>query len=91
MQSLKIYRICLKLGETGCCIDLSLQGNMIIEYPLKFIKKSLQEKCFVALNTIENTLSEDLSSSKKDSFIFIGSLDKRKGLRETIISFHKYL
>lgn len=60
-------------------------------YPLKFIKKSLQEKCFVALNTIENTLSEDLSSSKKDSFIFIGSLDKRKGLRETIISFHKYL
>lgn len=61
------------------------------KYPMKFVRPSFRKKCFIALNTIDNKSSMDLSTSLKDSFIFIGSLNKRKGLREMIIAFQKYL
>lgn len=60
-------------------------------FPLQFIKKSHFSKSFVALNTVDNGLAEDLSSLPKDSFIFIGSLNKRKGLLEMVSGFHRYL
>ena len=59
-------------------------------FSLQFVNKSNQKKCFVAQNTVFNDLSEDLSSHYKDSFLFIGSLNKRKGLREMISIFHQY-
>lgn len=61
------------------------------DFPRQFIKKSHLSKNFVALNTVANSLSEDLSPWPKDAFIFIGSLNKRKGLREMVAAFYRYL
>src|SRR5690554_2958901 len=47
-------------------------------FSLQYVNKSNQKKCFVAQNTVFNDLSEDLSSHSKDSYLFIGSLNKRK-------------
>lgn len=60
-------------------------------FSMQFVNRSHLNKCFVAQNTIYNNLSEDFSSHPKSSFIFIGSLNKRKGLREMIKIFHQYI
>lgn len=60
-------------------------------FPLQFIKEAHLPKSFVALNTVDNKLSKGLYSLPKDAFIFIGSLNKRKGLREMVAAFHRYL
>src|SRR5699024_9951087 len=46
---------------------------------------------FIANNTIHNFQSFDSSSSHKDSFLFIGSINERKGLETLIRAFKQYL
>jgi glycosyltransferase involved in cell wall biosynthesis len=56
------------------------------KYPIK-----VQEKSFIANNTVESLYSEDFSAYEKDSFLFIGSLNKRKGLDILIEAFDSYI
>src|SRR5699024_9648550 len=60
-------------------------------YPLRFYSKDNQIKSFIANNTIHNFQSFDSSSSHKDSFLFIGSINERKGLETLIRAFKQYL
>jgi glycosyltransferase involved in cell wall biosynthesis len=58
------------------------------DYPLKYYKKIKNNKSlFVANNTIENKFYKDSSVSQKDTFLFVGSLYKEKGLSEMIHSY----
>jgi len=57
----------------------------------KYYRPGIQNKIAVAHNTVENLHSEDFSGSEKDSFLFIGQLDKRKGLPELMLAFSDYL
>jgi len=61
------------------------------EFPVQFFNKKNKAKSFIAHNTIVNRLSKDFSSSKKDSFLFIGSLNERKGLDVLLLAFKEYL
>lgn len=61
------------------------------DFPKNLFSAKNYKKLFVAHNTIENTLNLDLSIEAKDSFLFIGSLNKRKGLDVLIDSFSEYL
>lgn len=61
------------------------------DFPRMLFSNKNQKKLFVAHNTIENNLKLDLSNETKDSFLFIGSLNKRKGLEVLIDSFSEYL
>lgn len=60
-------------------------------FSLQFVNQRYLNKCFIAQNTVYNELSENFSTHPKSSFIFIGSLNYRKGLRETIKAFHEYI
>ena len=57
------------------------------DYPLPLFSKSIQKKTFIANNTVYNPKMENLSSEIKNSFLFIGTLNKRKGLDDLIFSF----
>lgn len=57
----------------------------------RYYLKSLRSKIEVAHNTIENYKSKDFSCVDKDIFLFIGRLDRRKGLTELINAFFKYI
>ena len=73
---------------------LSSYSDAIILYselPINLFSKLNQKKIFVAHNTIENNLKINAALQKKDSFIFIGALSKRKGFDELLISFSNYL
>lgn len=61
------------------------------DFPLPLFDSKVIEKTFIANNTIHNPLSLDLSQEPKDSFLFIGSLNKRKGLDLLIQAFASYL
>lgn len=50
-----------------------------------------QNKIFIANNTIYNKASENLSSFDKDGFLFIGSLNRRKGIEKLMESFNEYI
>lgn len=50
-----------------------------------------QQKTFIANNTVYNPSSENLSSLDKDGFLFIGSLNKRKGVDILLESFNTYI
>lgn len=60
------------------------------DFPLSLFSAKVKEKTFIANNTIFNPLMENLSGMEKDSFIFIGSLDKRKGLDLLLKSFSSF-
>ena len=73
---------------------LSCYSDAIVlysEFPINLFSKLNQKKIFVAHNTIENNLKNNAALHCKDSFIFIGTLNKRKGFDELLISFSKYL
>ena len=61
------------------------------EFPLTLYSKENRAKTFIAHNTIENDFKINTSTNQKDYFLFIGSLNKRKGLMQLIISFSNYL
>lgn len=50
-----------------------------------------QQKIFIANNTLYNPSTENLSFLDKDGFLFIGSLNKRKGIDVLLESFKNYL
>lgn len=60
-------------------------------FPLQFVKKKNKRKVYIANNTIENPLKVDCSQFNKDSFLFIGSLDNRKGLDLLVAGFREYI
>lgn len=60
-------------------------------YPLKYVSKRNLKKCFVANNTVYNKFACDLSENPKDSFLFIGTLNKRKGVDILLRAFALYL
>lgn len=49
------------------------------DYPLPLFSEQVKVKTFIANNTIFNPDPKDLSAFTKESFLFIGSLNKRKG------------
>lgn len=61
------------------------------EHPLKLFSNQVQRKSFIANNTIFNPESKDFSGVQKDSAIFIGTLNSRKGLDVLIMAFDEYL
>lgn len=60
-------------------------------YPLQFFSIKNQSKSFIAHNTVFNLLFKDMSTLEKDSFLFVGSINKRKGLDVLLRSFSNYL
>lgn len=61
------------------------------EYPLSFFSNKNRKKSFIAHNTIFNSHGIDTSGAEKDSFLFIGSINKRKGLDILLRSYKQYL
>lgn len=73
---------------------LTIFSDAIILYsnfPKPLFSNRNLRKLFVAHNTIDNPIKEDMSGYQKDSFIFIGTLNKRKGLEVLISAFKDYL
>lgn len=69
---------------------LSLFSSAMIlysKYPLPLFPKSVRKKTFIANNTIFNPHKVDFSFKEKSTFLFIGSLNNRKGIEDLIISF----
>ena len=61
------------------------------DFALAKYPRNVQKKTFIANNTVESVYSEDFSGLEKDSFLFIGALNKRKGLDELIEAFNSYI
>lgn len=59
------------------------------EFPLPLFSKKVKQKTFIAHNTVYNPEFQDYSGHKKNSFLFIGSLNKRKGLEDLLGAFAK--
>ena len=60
-------------------------------YPLSFYPSRALKKAVVLGNSIESPGSADTSSAMKNSILFIGSLDSRKGLHLLLKVFARYL
>lgn len=60
------------------------------EYPLPLFSMKVRQKTFIAPNTIHNPGFQDYSSHEKNSFLFIGALNKRKGLEDLLNAFSKF-
>ena len=77
-----------------CRNFLSNFSDAIILYSkfaeFKYSKKN-QAKIVIANNTIYNAASENLSYLSKNGFLFIGSLNRRKGIDILLSSFKEYL
>lgn len=61
------------------------------DYPLSLFPASVQKKTFIANNTIYNPNMTDFSSEIKSSFLFIGALNKRKGLEDLFRAFSEFI
>lgn len=61
------------------------------DYPLQFLSEKNRKKSFVAHNTIQNNRTMDCSGYPKDSFLFVGTINNRKGLDVLIRAFNQYL
>lgn len=61
------------------------------EYPRQFFSPKVLKKTFVAPNTVHSPYSFDFSKNKKQYFLFIGALNKRKGLYDLLDAFSQYL
>lgn len=84
-----------KINFLDKCRDiLSNFSNAVILYSdfakFKYSSKN-QKKIFIANNTIYNPCTENLSYLNKDGFLFIGSLNKRKGIDILLESFKNYI
>jgi len=60
-------------------------------YPLSNYWSVNRQKAIVLGNTVESTLARDSSEDAKEYILFIGSLDKRKGLLDLLHSFSRCL
>lgn len=84
-----------KIGLLDKCRNfLSNFSNATILYSdfarFKFSVKN-QQKIFIANNTVYNPSAENLSCEDKDGFLFIGSLNRRKGIDLLLESFKTYI
>lgn len=73
---------------------LSRTASALILYssaPLSLFSNKVIAKSFIANNTVESNISKRYSSETKNSIIFIGTLNKRKGLDLLIRAFNDYL
>jgi len=57
------------------------------DFPISLFPNKIKNKIFIANNTVDNPNMIDFSSQEKTSFLFIGTLNKRKGLEDLIIAF----
>ena len=60
------------------------------DYPKKIYPNKLQNKLINVNNTIHNPYPIDTSLYEKNSFLFIGSLNERKGIEDLILAYYKY-
>lgn len=60
-------------------------------YPLSFYPKKALDKAVVVGNSVESPASENTSAGEKDSVLFIGTLDARKGLPLLFSVFARYV
>lgn len=57
------------------------------DYAIPLFPKAVHKKIFIANNTVYNPRIADFSLEVKSSFLFIGSLNARKGLDDLLIAF----
>jgi len=60
-------------------------------FALPLFSNTVIQKTFIAHNTVESRLSQDLSVFKKNSILFIGTLNPRKGIEVLLDGFSDYL
>lgn len=61
------------------------------DFPLGKFPTNVQKRTYIAHNTVYSPMSADFSGEEKNSFLFIGSLNVRKGLFELVKAFALYL
>jgi glycosyltransferase involved in cell wall biosynthesis len=61
------------------------------DYSRQFFSPMVLKKTFVAPNTVHSPYSYDFSKNDKEFFLFIGALNKRKGLDDLLGAFSQYL
>ncbi|CAA0120739.1 Alpha-monoglucosyldiacylglycerol synthase [BD1-7 clade bacterium] len=61
------------------------------DYPKAFIPPNVLKKTFVAPNTVSSPNSTNYSGYEKDCFLFIGALNKRKGLFDLLGAFREFI
>jgi len=60
-------------------------------YALHLFSSQVRLKTFIANNTVDNPSSANLSSESKDGILFIGALNRRKGLDILVRSFLRFV
>src|SRR5690606_35395270 len=70
-----------------CSSDLVLYSS----FALPLFSNTVIQKTFIAHNTVESRLSQDLSVFRKNSILFIGTLNPRKGIEVLLDGFSDYL
>ena len=75
----------------GFCSSFADGIGFYSDYPLPFYPKKALEKAVVVGNSVESPNSENTADCEKDSVLFIGSLDARKGLPLLFKVFARYL
>ncbi|ENO86692.1 group 1 glycosyl transferase [Thauera linaloolentis 47Lol = DSM 12138] len=75
----------------GFCSSFADGIGFYSAHPLPFYPQKALKKAVVVGNSVESPNSENLAYCCKDSFLFIGSLDARKGLPVLFRTFAQYL
>lgn len=75
----------------GFCSSFADGIGFYSSYPLDFYPRRAIEKAVVVGNSVESPTAENTADHPKDSILFIGSLDARKGLPLLFRAFARYL
>lgn len=75
----------------GFCSSFADGIGFYSNYPLPFYPQKALDKVIVVGNSVESPSAENTSACEKDSVLFIGTLDARKGLPLLFKVFARYL
>ena len=75
----------------GFCSSFADGIGFYSSYPLDFYPRRAIEKAVVVGNSVESPSAENTAENPKDSILFIGTLDARKGLPLLFRAFARYL
>ncbi|WP_261789178.1 glycosyltransferase [Thauera aminoaromatica] len=75
----------------GFCSSFADGIGFYSAYPLSFYPQKALDKAVVVGNSVESPTAENTSAGEKDSILFIGTLDARKGLPLLLNVFARYL
>ena len=75
----------------GFCSSFADGIGFYSSYPLDFYPRRAIEKAVVVGNSVESPSAENTAENPKDSILFIGTLDARKGLPLLFKAFARYL